>query len=194
MQQVITRIKNEMLISFNEMMKWFNADNAVLRYMPADGGWNIAAILEHVSLTNFYLLILIRKSRTRSLQQARMADYQELLRDYSFEWGRMQEIGNPDAFYWSRPEHMEPTGTTELALVKATLRQQLQECMCYLDELKNGEGVAYKMMMSVNGLGKIDVYHYIYFLVQHTQRHLRQMQRIRAEFDRSPSQPAITQV
>ncbi|PZF72098.1 DinB family protein [Taibaiella soli] len=189
MQQVITRIKNEMLITFNEMMKWFNAENTLQQYTPQDGGWNVAEILEHVSLTNFYLLILIRKSRTRALQQALLEDYQELLRDYSFEWDRMQQVGEPDAFYWNRPEHMQPTGTAELALVKATLRQQLQECMIYLDELKNGEGVAYKMMMSVNGLGKIDVYHYIYFLVQHAKRHLRQMERIRNEFD-----PAMKQV
>jgi hypothetical protein len=36
--------------------------------------------------------------------------------------------------------------------------------------------------MSVDELGKIDVYHYIYFLAQHAKRHLMQMEMIKAEF------------
>ena len=43
--------------------------------------------------------------------------------------------------------------------------------------------VLYKTTMSVNGLGKIDVYHYIYFLVQHAQRHISQMKKVAAEFN-----------
>jgi hypothetical protein len=54
--------------------------------------------------------------------------------------------------------------------------------MACLDQLKNGEGVLHKTMMSVNKLGKIDVYHFIYFLVQHAKRHIGQMEKIKGEF------------
>lgn len=172
-----------MLITFNDIMKWFNASEHLMTYTSENGSWSVADILEHISLTNFYLLILIRKSRTRALQFSRIVNYQEMLRDYAFEWERMQKIGDTNAFSWSRPAHMEPSGNADLTEVKATLKLQLQECMRYLDELKNGEGVAYKMMMSVNGLGKIDVYHYVYFLVQHARRHLVQMQKIRSAYN-----------
>jgi hypothetical protein len=40
-----------------------------------------------------------------------------------------------------------------------------------------------KTMMSVNNIGKIDVYHYICFLVQHAKRHITQMEKIRDEFN-----------
>jgi hypothetical protein len=43
--------------------------------------------------------------------------------------------------------------------------------------MPNGEGILYKTTMSVNDLGKIDVYQYIYFLAQHAKRHLAQMER-----------------
>ncbi|MBN8787104.1 MAG: hypothetical protein J0I84_08435 [Terrimonas sp.] len=48
--------------------------------------------------------------------------------------------------------------------------------------MKNGEGVLYKTTMTVNDLGKIDVYEYIYFLAQHGQRHVTQMEKNEAEF------------
>lgn len=36
--------------------------------------------------------------------------------------------------------------------------------------------------MTVNNLGKIDVYEYIYFLAQHGRRHLTQMQKNEEEY------------
>ena len=61
--------------------------------------------------------------------------------------------------------------------------QQLKQCYTHLQALQGGEGVLYITMMSVNNLGKIDVYHYIYFLVQHAKRHITQMERVEVEFN-----------
>ena len=36
--------------------------------------------------------------------------------------------------------------------------------------------------MTVNDLGKIDVYQYLYFLAQHAKRHVGQMEKVEAEF------------
>ncbi len=41
--------------------------------------------------------------------------------------------------------------------------------------MKNGEGLICKTTMTVNELGKINVYEYIYFLSLHAQRHITQM-------------------
>ena len=56
--------------------------------------------------------------------------------------------------------------------VKEKLIEQKQECLSLLNQIPNGEGVLFKTMMSVNNLGKIDVYHYLYFLVQHIKQTL----------------------
>jgi hypothetical protein len=48
--------------------------------------------------------------------------------------------------------------------------------------------VLHKTTMTVNDLGKIDVYEYIHFLAQHGQRHLAQMQKKQAEYDQLVSQ------
>jgi hypothetical protein len=47
--------------------------------------------------------------------------------------------------------------------------------------MKNGEGLLYKTTMTVNELGKINVYEYIYFLSLHAQRHVTQMKKNESE-------------
>ena len=37
--------------------------------------------------------------------------------------------------------------------------------------------------MTVNELGKINVYEYVYFLSKHAERHIQQMEENRAEFE-----------
>ena len=81
-----------------------------------------------------------------------------------------------------RPEHIGAKGDKSIAEFRSQLKSQVTTCINNLDLLKNGEGVLYKTKMSVNDLGKIDVYEYIYFLAQHGQRHITQMQKNEAEF------------
>ena len=181
---VINKIRAALTDTFYEVNRWFSIDAELLNYTPLNGGWNIKQILEHISLTNQYLLILIRKGTRKSLEMAAKTTYENLLAGYDLDWNKMNEVGNHGAFAWIRPRHMEPSGNVSTNEVKDRLQIQLSECIDCLDQLKNGEGILYKTMMSVNDIGKIDVYHYIYFLVQHAKRHVTQMQLIRDEFEK----------
>lgn len=174
----MSRIKTELTTTFDEVYGWFSVPDDRLYYSPQDGGWSIAKILEHITLTNHYLLILIRKGTIKALEKSRAESYRDLLNDYELDWDRLELIGQPGAFKWHRPEHMEPGVTASLETVRADMQRQIKECLDHLDQIKQGEGVLYKTMMTVNGLGKIDVYHYICFLVQHAKRHIVQMQKL----------------
>ncbi len=177
-EDFMSRIKTELTTTFDEVYGWFSVPDDRLYYSPQDGGWSIAKILEHITLTNHYLLILIRKGTIKALEKSRAESYRDLLNDYELDWDRLELIGQPGAFKWHRPEHMEPGGTASLETVRADMQRQIKECLDLLDQIKQGEGVLYKTMMTVNGLGKIDVYHYICFLVQHAKRHIVQMQKL----------------
>src|SRR4030095_2671024 len=181
-QNVINRIKDELVRTFHDLFYWFKSDDQLLDHCSSNHGWTIRQILEHISLTNHFLLILIKKGTMKSLEMAKNTEYRNLLSDYDLEWDKLKMIGEHRSFEWNRPEHMEPTNKILLSDVKILLEQQLQECISLIDQIPNGEGVLYKTRMSVNNLGKIDVYHYIYFLIQHIKRHLRQMENIRSEF------------
>lgn len=77
---------------------------------------------------------------------------------------------------------MEPTGDKELGQIRALLDEQISECRGLLKELENGEGLVYTTTMTVNNLGKLDVYQYIYFLCQHAKRYIVQMQKVMEKY------------
>jgi hypothetical protein len=188
-QDVINRIQHELIIAFDDLGRWIESDEKELDYLPVDGGWTIRQILEHISLTNHFLLILIRKGTLRSIELAATTDYSKLLVDYDLDWKNLKLIGEHRSFEWNRPQHMQPTSSIPLIEVKERLFEQKEECLSILKRIPNGEGILYKTMMSVNNLGKIDVYHYLYFLVQHIRRHLTQMAKVKLEFEGLKTKP-----
>ena len=171
---IIDSIRTEMQSVFAELLNWCAKDDALLNYKPPQG-WTIKDILEHITLTNHYLLIIIKKGTRKAVEAARTT---VVPANYIFEWDRMDAIGKHRSFAWTRPEHMEPTGNVPANDIADKLLFQLNDCLDCLNTLKNGEGALYKVTMSVNDLGKIDMYHYIYFLVQHAKRHITQMENI----------------
>jgi len=180
---IIYRIRASLKETFTELFEWFSVGEKILIYQPVSGGWSIAEIVVHIALTNHYLLILIRKGYLKAIDKSDKINYKELLRDYHFEWEKIETVGKHRSFEWHRPAHMKPQNNVELSEIKNELQLQLDECLDYLDKMKNGEGVLHKTMMSVNNIGKIDVYHYIYFLSQHARRHIAQIEEIKKELD-----------
>ncbi|HMQ55675.1 MAG TPA: DinB family protein [Anaerolineae bacterium] len=155
----------------------FDQPAAFLTYRPA-GGWSSAEILEHVSLTNHYLLKIIRKGVVKARRRAETRPIPPGESDLT----PLAAIGHPDAFPWHRPDHMAPTGATPLPEIRARLRHQQQDCLELLDSMPNGAGALYTVRMSVQDLGKLDMYQWLYFLALHAQRHLVEMERLAATY------------
>ncbi|GAB3588919.1 DinB family protein [Hymenobacter daeguensis] len=179
---LIAKIDHTLVSAFDELNGWFAAPAALRAYRPERGGWTIDEILEHVTLTNHYLLILIEKGATKALKNLGNLDLATELASYHFEQNKLDQIGRHRAFPWIRPEHMEPKGARASAEVATALQQQLHQCQRVLARLPNGEGVLYRTTMTVNALGKIDVYELVYFLAKHAERHVTQIQQAAAEY------------
>ncbi len=81
-------------------------------------------------------------------------------------------------------EDMEPTGEPISSEVRANLHRQLGECLIQLERLDGGVGALCRVTMTVNALGKIDLYQWLFLLSQHARRHLQQLAAIEAEFSR----------
>ena len=172
---VIAEINQKLETAFSQLAGWFAAPDDLRRYRPANGGWTIDEILEHVALTNHYLLILIEKGAAKALKNAHGLDLATELAARQSVRVRLDEISQPGAFTWMRPNHMAPGGLKSGPEVAATLRQQLRQCQAVLGRLPNGEGVLYRTTMTVHELGKMDVYDFVYFLAKHAERHLAQI-------------------
>lgn len=181
-RSVINEIRFRLTDSFNEVDSWFDIPEDVLRFRPDNGSWTIEQILEHISITNHFLLILVEKGAEKALHRAKTENVEEALKTYTFHREKLDEIGIHKSFPWIRPEHMEPAGNKAPEEIRGLLKMQLKQCLDVLDRLGNGEGVLCKTTMTVNELGKIDVYEYLYFLAQHAQRHITQMKNNKSGF------------
>ena len=184
---VIKKIKTEIHHTQDMLLPWFAKSEGLYNYQPPAGSWSVPEILEHISLCSHYLLILIDKGAKKALNKARNTDPAFWDTAAAFHGDKLDEIGIHASFSWIRPEHMEPTGEKALAAVKTEILEQFDRCLQHLDQMPAGEGFLQKTTMTVNDLGKINVYEYIYFLAKHAQRHVGQMEKIENSFLSSKS-------
>ncbi len=149
-EDVVFEIKATLTTVFAEVDKWFDKPNEVRNYRPSNNGWTINEILEHISLTNFYLLKLIDKGAAKAIKNTNRLELAKELENYHFEREKLNEIGIYKSFPWIRPAHMEPGGQVSLIEIRNSLNEQKNRCINHLENLPNGEGVLYQTTMSVN--------------------------------------------
>ncbi|WP_276372146.1 DinB family protein [Chryseolinea sp. H1M3-3] len=184
-EHTLINLKRELIRTFAVVDEWFDKAHTLRSYKPADGGWGVSEVLEHIMLTNHFLLIVIEKGTLKALKKSENIDGKFIVpEDYVLATPGLLQIGDPNAFEWQRPEHHQPTGSQSLHDVRREIRDQLDQCLITLELLQRGEGILHHTTMSVNSLGKLDVYQYVYFLALHAQRHLIQMKNIEQEFEK----------
>lgn len=182
-EHILINLKRELIRTLAVVDEWFDSDPALLQYRPASGGWTVSEVLEHITLTNHYLLIIIEKGSEKALRRKNeLTEPFAIPASYTLSNPDLLAIAQPDAFSWQRPEHHQPTGQKLLCEVRRTLRDQLDQCLVTLELLPHGEGILHHTTMSVNNLGKLDVYQYLYFLALHAQRHIHQLKKIGQEY------------
>jgi hypothetical protein len=168
----IAAVRQAITDIFAEVDCWFDRPVELRQFNPRSSGWSIDQVLEHITLTNHFLLLIIRRWTEKAVRRAQRG---KPIPEGESDLKRLDIIGERGSFEWVRPEHMEPTGVPTSAEVRAKLRGQVTECLELLGQLGQGEGALCQVRMSVNGLGKIDLYQWLYFLAQHARRHLHQM-------------------
>lgn len=177
--RTVAIVRTSLTEVFADVDGWFERPADERAFRPTSQGWTINQVLEHVSLTNHFLMLTLRKSVDKAVRRAELGQQIPLGES---DLQRLEAIGQRGSFPWVRPEHMEPGGRTTLAEVRSLLHRQRDECLAFLDQMKQGEGALCQLRMSVNGLGRIDLYQWLYFLTQHARRHLQQMASIEDEF------------
>jgi hypothetical protein len=175
LKRYILAIQLHLIKTHASVLEWFEEDIVVKNYRPIDNGWTILEILEHIALTSHFLLILIDKGANKALRNVKNLPLDHLIKEFDFDLNNINEIGIHKSFNWIRPVHMEPKGEKSELEIKAEMIAQVNKCLNQLERLKEGEGLLYKTTMTVNHLGKINVYEYIYFLSKHAERHIQQM-------------------
>ena len=173
-QQTIRHVHTELVDVFAKLDTYFDLDDNTRSIQPMPDEWCIDEILEHITLTNHFLMITLDNSREKVLRRVKSQPIPEGESDLK----SIEIISDPDAFAWIRPEHMEPTREQEMSEVRTTMQVQADRCLDILSQIGNGEGALHTVRMSVQDLGKLDMYQWLYFLVQHAKRHMVEIERI----------------
>lgn len=170
----IARVRAQIEATRARFEALFELPEPSLHQRPQDGGWTAAEILEHVTQTSSYLLLVIESSTRTCLKRATRQQVQPGESDLV----ALDVIGHPDTFPWLRPAHMHPTGMGSLAEIRQLLLSQFDRCLQLLDQLGRGEGSLHRVRMSVQNLGKLDVYQWIALLCLHARRHSIEIERV----------------
>ncbi len=117
-KELITEIKDFLNITFERIDLWFDKDEKLRQFKPTNNGWTIDQILEHIGLTNHFLLILIDKGTNKALANSSKLDIEVELKTYTFHRDKLTEVGLHKSFNWIRPEHMEPKSEKTLTEVR----------------------------------------------------------------------------
>lgn len=173
-ENIVERVKTDLNATFGRLDTFFELPETLRQQPPAQDEWCIDEILEHITLTNHFLMITLKQSLTKVL---RRAQEQGIPNDES-QLDKIIIVSDPDAFGWIRPEHMEPTRTISSDDVRKKMRIQKEECLEILYQIRHGEGALHRVRMSVQDLGKLNMYEWMYFLVQHARRHIVEIERI----------------
>ncbi len=176
--QIISELRGEIESVFQHLNHFLLEKDDLNHRNKDKESWNLHQILEHVSLTNHYLLKLILKGSEKAIRKGNQRDLEKELIGYDFNTPDLEAIGDPHTFRWQSPVHMLPVGIP-VAEISNRFRIQQQSLMQILEKLKNGEGILQKTTMSVYQLGKLDVYQYIHFLLLHARRHIEQMEKLK---------------
>lgn len=182
MRHVVQIVKEALVANFQELDRYFEKDRVMLHFKPSREHWNVREVLEHVSLTNYFLLLIINKATRRALDRKQDGIMLHPPEGYHLKFKEIDVIGSK-SFGWINPDFLEPTGGKSFEEIRRQLKQQFAQCMYNLSMLKNGEGQLVQIRMSVHHLGKLDIYQYIYFLTKHIERHIRQIQKLEQQFE-----------
>ena len=177
MNRAVATIRKELTSTFNRMLDVFAVREDVLYYQPSNGGWSIYQVLEHVMLANHFLLRIVNKQAERAVQLAGMVNKRNT-QSYALDRNKLIRMELAGSYIWVPQRYTEPAGDIPLLQIKMTLHDQLSESLALLSDSKVLEAIETTYVA-----GKIDALHYLYFLVQHMQRHLGQVERLKQEFN-----------
>jgi len=153
--ETVRPVRDTLCREFARVDAWFDRPESIRRYVPTAGTWSIDQVLEHIALTNRYHMLTLGKYCDRA---NKLAARGEGIPQGESDLNRLKAIGERGSFGWERPEHMKPTGLPAPDEVRASLHRQLGECLIQLEMLDGGIGALCRITMTVNDLGKIDLY------------------------------------
>lgn len=186
MNGAITKIRIELRQAFQQIQDVFAIREDILFYKPADEGWSINEVLEHVLLANYFLLRIVNKQVAKDMLVAKQTKSGNTTANYSLNMTKLKAMEVTGSYVWVPKRYTEPAGEVPLLQLRMALHDQMVESLTILNSKQAMEAIA-----ETYEAGKVDALHYLYFMVKHIQRHLEQIRKVQTAFYQSQNQSSF---
>ncbi len=177
MENVIIKIRNELIRAISGIDAWFDKEDALLEHKPNIGSKTVREVLQDVMLANRYLLSIIDNGRTNaSIQVVDIPMDKYSLKSKLLEDAVINSCLDLD-------KNAISNEASSLPEVRHEIREQLDRCLIHLELLMEGRGVLFKTNLAVGELGNLDIYQSIYFLAIHVRRYLGELDNILKDYN-----------
>ena len=180
MENVIIKIRNELIRSISGIDSWFDREDALLEHRCGTDSKSVRELLEDVMHVNRHLLQIIDGARINAPKSA-LVDVP--MENYCLQTQLLDDAAIHKRLQLGLVSHQG--GKTELSEVRHEIREQLDRCLIHLELLLAGEGIAFKTKLAIGDLGELDVYHSIYFLAVNTKRYLSELDKMLQDFNQT---------
>jgi hypothetical protein len=160
---------------------WIEAPEPLWSGRPAPLAWSAAEVLEHVTLTQHFLLLLIEKLARRGRARAArgLAPPPTPASTAALDALAERQVR------WECPQHMAPRGAVTRDELRARLREQFRRALAVLESVPRGEGALADARMGRLD-ARLDAYGFLHLMTLHAQRHLAQLDRNAAALRPAP--------
>ncbi len=178
----IADLHGRLAATFEPLITLARSEARWLSARPEPDGWTGAEVLEHIALTDHFLLRLVHRIGDKAAMRAARGDPWPTA---SPAFDQLEAIAAREHF-WPHPEHMTPTGKrTYLVEVAQRLQGDLAALQHWLERLPAGEGTLHRIRMSVVGDAgaaddRLHLYQFLAVVELHARRHRAQLARLEA--------------
>ncbi len=177
-ENVVVKIKRELIRSVSRIDAWFDADGALLDHRSATASRSVHELLQEAMLANRYILQIIDEGRLSNVK----GTFNDMpVDEYCAKIQALEDAKSVRVDF-----DFAPSSQVRYALreIRYEIREQLHRCLIHLDDLIDGEIEPFETNLSVGEFGRLDAYQCIYFLAMHVRRCLEQLDNTLEDYNR----------
>ncbi|MEJ7644522.1 MAG: hypothetical protein WKF87_07990 [Chryseolinea sp.] len=177
-ENVVKKIRRELIRSVSRIDAWFDRDSALLDYRSATTTKTITELLAQAMLTNRFIVQIIDEGHINNIK-GNMNGMP--VADYCAKIQELENLNTSPVDFDSSPSLEDSIDLNE---IRYEIREQLHRCLIHLENLFDAENEPFETNLAVGELGKLDAYQCIYFLALHVRRYLEQLDSTLSDYNR----------
>ncbi len=169
-----------MIRAFAVLDSWFDTDEKFHVHATSPDDQTMYHVISEIVYANKYILSMIEDGCQEALRNAKLANWNSLINDYLIE--ELKPEDPAVLHFFNRYQKIAHAVENPLKDLRTELRDQLNQCLCNLELLRNGEGASFSARLSDAHSKKINAYQWMQLIALHTWQRISQLKRMEEHY------------